>query len=336
MHPDWIVPDWPAPANVHALMTTRAGGVSQPPYDSFNTASHVGDDPAAVAENRRLLRQWLPAEPLWLNQVHGCAVVGECGSDIPAADAGVAFEANAVRAILTADCLPVLFCDESGAVVAAAHAGWRGLAGGVLEATVAAMRVPPESIMAWLGAAIGPDAFEVGDEVRENFVSQHPLAAIAFRPALPGTLDGAPRKWLAERRSGTLTTAATVEAEAEAKWYLLLVVGVVAGVASGLFGIGGGLVIVPALVGLLRFDQKLAVGTSLGALLLPVALPAVLTYYNEGKLQIETSLLVAVGLLFGAFAGARIALGLPSTTIKRLYAVFLLVVAVRFILQSLA
>jgi YfiH family protein len=198
MHPDWIVPDWPAPANVHALMTTRAGGVSLPPYDSFNTASHVGDDPSTVAENRRLLRQWLPAEPLWLNQVHGCAVVSECGTEIPAADAGVAFDANAVRAILTADCLPVLFCDDGGTVVAAAHAGWRGLAGGVLEATVAAMRVPPESIMAWLGAAIGPDAFEVGDEVRENFVSQHPLAAIAFRPALPGTLDGAPRKWLAD------------------------------------------------------------------------------------------------------------------------------------------
>jgi uncharacterized membrane protein YfcA len=147
---------------------------------------------------------------------------------------------------------------------------------------------------------------------------------------------GEPRKWLAARRSGTPTASAVVEAEAEAKWYLLLIVGAVAGVASGLFGIGGGLVIVPALVGLLHFDQKMAVGTSLGALLLPVSLPAVLTYYNEGKLQIETSLLVAVGLLFGAFAGARIALGLPSTTIKRLYAIFLLVVAVRFILQSLA
>lgn len=198
MHPEWLVPDWPAPANVHALMTTRAGGVSLPPYDSFNTASHVGDDPAAVAENRRLLRQWLPADPLWLNQVHGCNVVSECGDGIPDADASVAFAANTVRAILTADCLPVLFCDASGSAVAAAHAGWRGLAGGVLEVTVDAMRVPPESIMAWLGAAIGPEAFEVGDEVREIFVAQHPLTAIAFRPALPGTLDGAPRKWLAD------------------------------------------------------------------------------------------------------------------------------------------
>jgi hypothetical protein len=198
MQPDWIVPDWPAPANVHAVMTTRSGGVSKAPFDSFNPASHVGDDPAAVTENRRLLRLSLPAEPLWLNQVHGCAVVCEAGSNIQDADAGVAFQANEVRVVLTADCLPVLFCDAAGSVVAAAHAGWRGLASGVLEETVRAMRVQPEQIMVWLGAAIGPAAFEVGDEVREIFVTQHPLAAIAFRPSLPGTLDGAPRKWLAD------------------------------------------------------------------------------------------------------------------------------------------
>lgn len=210
MHPDWIVPDWPAPANVHALMTTRAGGVSLAPFDSFNPASHVGDDPAAVTENRRLLRQWLPAEPLWLNQVHGCGVVSPTSPSIvlpeeegatiitPTADASVACQSGEVRAVLTADCLPVLFCNESGTVVAAAHAGWRGLAAGVLEETVRAMQVPPESIMVWLGAAIGPDAFEVGPEVREAFVAQHDLAGIAFRPALPGTLDGAPRKWLAD------------------------------------------------------------------------------------------------------------------------------------------
>lgn len=198
MQAEWIVPDWPAPANVHAFMTTRAGGVSRPPYASFNPAVHVGDDPDAVAENRRLLRRFLPAEPLWLNQVHGCDVVSEACGDAPDADAGVAFQANEVRAVLTADCLPVLFCDDAGSVVAAAHAGWRGLAGGVLEATVRSMKVPPQRILAWLGAAIGPDAFEVGDEVRENFVAQHALAGIAFRPALPGTLDGAPRKWLAD------------------------------------------------------------------------------------------------------------------------------------------
>lgn len=198
MHPDWIVPDWPAPANVRAVMTTRRGGVSQAPYASFNPASHVGDDPAAVEENRRRLRQWLPAEPLWLNQVHGCAVVSAGGADVPSADAGVAFQPDEVRVVLTADCLPVLFCDETGSVVAAAHAGWRGLASGVLEETVRSMRTPPERILAWMGAAIGPAAFEVGPEVRENFVAQQALAGIAFRPALPGTLDGAPRKWLAD------------------------------------------------------------------------------------------------------------------------------------------
>ncbi len=202
MHPDWIIPDWPVPSNVHAVMTTRAGGVSQAPYDSFNPASHVEDAPASVAENRRLLRQWLPAEPLWLNQVHGtgvaCDGLGDTTLVPPDADAGVAFNADEVRVVLTADCLPVLFCDEAGTVVAAAHAGWRGLAAGVLEATVGAMRTPPERILVWLGAAIGPEAFEVGPEVRENFVAQHALAGIAFRPALPGTLDGAPRKWLCD------------------------------------------------------------------------------------------------------------------------------------------
>ncbi|MEP7294443.1 MAG: sulfite exporter TauE/SafE family protein [Chloroflexota bacterium] len=147
---------------------------------------------------------------------------------------------------------------------------------------------------------------------------------------------GEPRKWLAERRQGAPAAGSVAaQAEAEIKWYWLLLVGVTAGVASGLFGIGGGLVIVPALVGLLHFDQKLAVGTSLGALLLPVSLPAVLTYYNEGKFQLATAALVALGLLFGAFGGAKIALSLPSTTIKRLYAVFLLVVALRFIVQAL-
>ena len=144
-----------------------------------------------------------------------------------------------------------------------------------------------------------------------------------------------PRKWLAQRRSGTpIVTPA--EVERSAPWYGLLLVGACAGVASGLFGIGGGLVIVPFLVTLLHFDQKLAVGTSLGALLLPVSLPAVITYYNMQRVQLATAALIAVGLAFGAFAGARLALGLPSTTVKRLYGVFLLVVAVRFIVQGLS
>lgn len=204
MRPDWITPDWPAPANVRAFMTTRAGGVSRAPYDSFNTAAHVGDDPAAVAANRRLLLQELPGEPLWLNQVHGTRVFEllgpplQSGEITPEADACMSREPGQVCVVQTADCLPVLFCDEAATVVAAAHAGWRGLAGGVLEETVQAMGVLPGKILAWLGAAIGADAFEVGEEVREAFVSQHALAGVAFRPALPGTLDEAPRKWLAD------------------------------------------------------------------------------------------------------------------------------------------
>jgi YfiH family protein len=199
MHPDWLIPDWPASAHVRAFSTTRAGGVSRPPYDSMNPASHVGDDPAAVAENRRILMADLPAEPLWLNQVHGNAVVERAdGLEPPCADAAIAHEAGKVCVVMTADCLPVLFTDLAGSVVAAAHAGWRGLARGILEETVAAMKVPPEKIMVWLGPAIGPEAFEVGEEVREAFISQHRLAAVAFRPALPGTLDEVPRKWLAD------------------------------------------------------------------------------------------------------------------------------------------
>ncbi len=199
MRPDWIIPDWPAPVRVRALMTTRAGGVSRPPYDGFNLATHVGDDPAAVAENRGLLRAHLPAEPLWLTQVHG-TTVAEVGHDAAGvvADAAVARSAGQVCAVLTADCLPVLLCDERGSVVAAAHAGWRGLLAGVLEETVRSMGIGSARILAWLGPAIGPDAFEVGEEVRQAFIEQHPLAATAFRPALPGTLDELPRKWLAD------------------------------------------------------------------------------------------------------------------------------------------
>lgn len=186
-----IRPDWPAPARVQAFMTTREGGVSGPPWGSFNLGDHVGDDPAAVAVNRARLRQHLPAEPGWLRQVHSARVV-ELGRDTEReADAAVCRVPGEVCAVLTADCLPVLFCDRAGSVVAAAHAGWRGLAAGVLEATVAAMRVPPGEILAWLGAAIGPRAFEVGDEVREAFLAQHGAAAGAFLPQAPG-------KWLAD------------------------------------------------------------------------------------------------------------------------------------------
>lgn len=188
-----LLPTWPAPAGVFGLMTTREGGVSCPPWDSFNLGDHVGDDAAHVAENRARLRVQLPAEPAWLKQIHGTTVV-DAGPDVLTADASVTRQAGCVCAVLTADCLPVLFCDRAGRVVAAAHAGWRGLAQGVLEATVAAMQVPPAEVLAWMGAAIGPDAFEVGDEVRQAFIKQHPEAAAAF-VAHP---SGVPGKWLAD------------------------------------------------------------------------------------------------------------------------------------------
>jgi YfiH family protein len=187
-----ISPDWPAPANVKSLMTTRAGGVSGAPWESLNLGDHVGDDPAHVAANRERLRQRLPAEPGWLKQVHGDRVV-ELGRDASReADAAFTRESGRVCAVLTADCLPVLFCDRAGSVVAAAHAGWRGLAGGVLEATVAAMQADPGEILAWMGAAIGPVAFEVGDEVRAAFVATHAEAAAAFVP------QATAGKWLAD------------------------------------------------------------------------------------------------------------------------------------------
>jgi len=189
-----LQPDWPAPAGVFSLMTTREGGVSCPPWDSFNLGDHVGDDAAHVAENRSRLRLQLPAEPAWLKQIHG-AIVVDAGSDKLTADASVTRQAGCVCAVLTADCLPVLFCDRAGSVVAAAHAGWRGLANGVLEATVAAMQVLPGDVLAWMGAAIGPQAFEVGDEVRQVFIEQHPEAATAFVPH-PSSSDST--KWLAD------------------------------------------------------------------------------------------------------------------------------------------
>jgi YfiH family protein len=178
-----IVPDWPAPPNVKSLMTTRDGGTSLPPYASFNLGSHVGDDPAAVAANRAALRQHLPTEPVWLNQIHATTVAdADLATGVPAADAAVARQRGTVCAVLTADCLPVLFCARDGSVVAAAHAGWRGLHAGVLEATVAAMQHRADGLMAWLGAAIGPAAFEVGDEVRQAFVADDRAASAAFVP----------------------------------------------------------------------------------------------------------------------------------------------------------
>lgn len=182
---DVVRVDWPAPAQVRAVQTCRSGGVSRAPYDSLNLADHVGDAPADVAENRRRLRDRLrlPAEPLWLQQVHGRDVVRlPVGGSAPEADASWTSQAGIVCAVLTADCLPVLFCADDGSAVAAAHAGWRGLAAGVLEATVAAMPVAAHRLHAWLGPAIGPQAFEVGAEVRSRFVDANPGLACCFVP----------------------------------------------------------------------------------------------------------------------------------------------------------
>ena len=178
-----IVPDWPAPVNVRAITTTRHGGVSKPPYDSFNPATHVGDRHEDVTHNRqRLLTQLqLTNEPCWLEQVHSSKVIEACDSDNPIeADASFSRQPQQVCVVMTADCLPVLFCDRHGSIVAAAHAGWRGLAGGILEASIESMQVPTTDVMAWLGPAIGAQAYEVGTEVRDAFVQQTQQAESAF------------------------------------------------------------------------------------------------------------------------------------------------------------
>ncbi|HEX7044183.1 MAG TPA: peptidoglycan editing factor PgeF [Burkholderiales bacterium] len=183
----FIVPDWPAPASVRALVTTRAGGVSRGAYCSFNLGAHVGDDPAHVRENRARLRAVLPADPVWLEQVHGSDVV-DAARAAPGtrADGAYTRSRGVICAVLTADCLPIFLCDRAGTEVALLHAGWRGLARGVIEQGLAALRAPPEDRLAWLGPAIGPPAYEVGGEVRDAFVSRRPEAAVAFAPARRG------------------------------------------------------------------------------------------------------------------------------------------------------
>jgi YfiH family protein len=184
---DWIVPDWPAPPRVRVLVTTRQGGVSRGNFAAFNLAAHGGDDAAAVATNRKILRQHLPGDPLWLEQVHGIRCVDAASVQRgEAADACVAHAPKQVCVVMTADCLPVLLCDTAGSAVGIAHAGWRGLAGGVIESTVAAMACPPSRLLAWLGPAIGPQVFEVGDDVRGAFVAVDAAAAAAFAPQTSG------------------------------------------------------------------------------------------------------------------------------------------------------
>lgn len=189
-----LSPDWEAPETVSACSTLRFGGCSLAPYDSFNLGAHVGDQPEHVTTNRQRLREALslPADPFWLNQVHGASVVraGEKPSGCDA-DASIARTAGEVCVIMTADCLPVLFCSRQGDEVAAAHAGWRGLSKGVLESTLSGMQTANSDILAWLGPAIGPTAFEVGDEVRAVFVAQDAANKAAFVSNRPG-------HWLAD------------------------------------------------------------------------------------------------------------------------------------------
>ncbi len=183
------MPQWPAPAGVRAYVTTRKGGHSGGAFAGFNLGDHVGDEPQAVARNRALLRETLelPAEPAWLQQVHGCAVARPgIGEAVPCADAAFSDVPGDVCAVLTADCLPLLMCDRAGTRVAAVHAGWRGLAAGVVEAALDAMDRPGEEILCWLGPAIGPDAFEVGDEVRREFRASDPGSVEAFAPGADG------------------------------------------------------------------------------------------------------------------------------------------------------
>lgn len=181
-----ITPDWPAPSRVRAFSTLRRGGASKSPFHSLNLADHVGDEPEAVAENRARLARFLslPASPAWLRQEHSsCVVTATRAKATTVADASLATETGVICAVLTADCLPVLLCDERGARVAAVHAGWRGLASGILQNTVNAMHVARANLMAWMGPAIGPQAFEVGPEVRARFLQQDSRHMGAFRPA---------------------------------------------------------------------------------------------------------------------------------------------------------
>ena len=177
-----IIPNWPAPKNIHALQTNREGGYSHAPYDSFNLGSHVKDNPIHVSQNRQLLSQFVPSEPVWLNQVHGIKVVDAANTDcIPEADASYTTHKNVVCVTMTADCLPILICDKAGTLVASIHAGWRSLCDGVIEVTVAKLPAETKNLIAWLGPAIGPNAFEVGAEVREKFMVKDAKAELAFK-----------------------------------------------------------------------------------------------------------------------------------------------------------
>jgi hypothetical protein len=202
---EWLEPAWPAPPPVRVLSTLRTGGTSEGPYASLNLAAHVGDHSERVAANRRLLREaaTLPGEPLWLEQVHGTEVVEHGGrTEVPRADAAIATRSGRVCAVMTADCLPVVLADRAGTRIGIAHAGWRGLAGGVVEATIAALGCEPSELLAWLGPAIGQEAFEVGPEVRAAFLRRSPVLGGCFagnvRGRFQADLGGLARLMLAD------------------------------------------------------------------------------------------------------------------------------------------
>ncbi|MGF1739438.1 peptidoglycan editing factor PgeF [Photobacterium satsumensis] len=190
----WIVPDWPAPANVKAIATTREGGNSIGPYQGLNLGNHVGDEPEVVRQNRQWLQHQLglTTVPVWLNQTHSIDVISIEQAQSKAIDADGSYTAKPLLpcVVMTADCLPVILCDRQGTQVAAVHAGWRGLVDGIIEQAVAKFSVPGSELMAWLGPAIGPQAFEVGGEVREQFLAHDPAAVEAFQPY--------GEKWLAD------------------------------------------------------------------------------------------------------------------------------------------
>lgn len=181
----FITPNWPAPSNIRAVFTTRLGGTSRAPYDSLNLGDHVGDIPKTVVQNRCLLSDALslPNEPCWITQVHGTHIVNtQDWQKNDEADACSSTTPSAVCAVMTADCLPILLCNKAGDYVAAIHAGWRGLADGIIEATIAKSPCDPSEIMAWLGPAIGPQSFEAGNDVRDIFLSQSPTDISGFTP----------------------------------------------------------------------------------------------------------------------------------------------------------
>lgn len=189
---DWIIPEWPAPARVQSLITTRRGGISTGVYAGLNLGLRTGDDEAAVRANLAQVRACLPQEPKWLRQVHGSRVLAIDGvTEIPEADASIARQAGTVCVVMIADCMPVLLCDQAGSVAGIAHAGWRGLSSGVIENTVSKMGADPACLLAYLGPAIGPGAFEVGADVRDAFLAADSGADQAFKPCREN-------KWLAD------------------------------------------------------------------------------------------------------------------------------------------